>query len=219
MALVAATRTASLAAAVLIVAMVAAASLEPAAANKDADALTALRSGLKDPDGALASWDPSLVNPCTWFHVTCDGSNRVIRLDLGKQKLSGPLAPELGQLDQLQFMYGPLNHLMAFFFLLPMGIPSVSRECWEIYENNIEGRIPSELGGLAHLVGLDLHGNRISGPIPLALGNIQSLKLLDLSSNGLCGTIPTSGAFKDIPASSFANNPRLHQGGNYEPNC
>ncbi|PUZ65457.1 hypothetical protein GQ55_3G224400 [Panicum hallii var. hallii] len=193
MALAAATRTASLAAAVLIVAMVAAASLEPAAANKDADALTALRSGLKDPDGALASWDPSLVNPCTWFHVTCDGSNRVIRLDLGKQKLSGPLAPELGQLDQLQFM--------------------------EIYENNIEGRIPSELGGLASLVGLDLHGNRISGPIPLALGNIQSLKLLDLSSNDLCGTIPTSGAFKDIPASSFANNPRLHQGGNYEPNC
>ena len=50
--------------------------------------------------------------------------------------------------------------------------------CREIYENDIQGWIPSELGGLANLVGLDLHGNRISGPVPLALGNIRSLKLL-----------------------------------------
>ena len=53
-----------------------------------------------------------------------------------------------------------------------------SEMCREIYENDIKGRIPSELGGLANLVGLDLHGNRISGPVPLALGNIRSLKLL-----------------------------------------
>ena len=81
MALVAATRTtAPIAAAVLIVAMVAA-SLEPAAANKDVDALTALRKGLSDPDGVLTSWDPRLAtDPCEWFHVTCDGANRVTRL-------------------------------------------------------------------------------------------------------------------------------------------
>ncbi|KAG2626709.1 hypothetical protein PVAP13_3KG376100 [Panicum virgatum] len=189
MALAAATRIEPIAAAVLIIMaiVVVASSSEPAAAaNKDADALTALRNGLRDPDGALASWDASLGNPCTWFYVTCDGSNRVIRLDLGKLKLSGPLAPELGRLDQLQFM--------------------------EIYENDIQGRIPSELGGLANLVGLDLHGNRISGPVPLALGNIRSLKLLDLSSNDLCGTIPTSGAFKDIPPSrSIGGAPFLHE--------
>ena len=83
MALAAATRIEPIAAAVLIIMaiVVVASSSEPAAAaNKYADALTALRNGLRDPDGALASWDPSLVNPCTWFHVTCDGSNRVIRL-------------------------------------------------------------------------------------------------------------------------------------------
>jgi Leucine-rich repeat (LRR) protein len=48
----------------------------------------------------------------------------------------------------------------------------------EIYSNDIQGRIPSELGGLRNLIGLDLHGNRISGPVPLALGNIGSLKFL-----------------------------------------
>ncbi|KAF8719419.1 hypothetical protein HU200_024132 [Digitaria exilis] len=89
--------------------MVAAASLEPAAAgvarNTDMDALTALRNGLQDPDGALKSWDTTLVNPCTWFYITCDGDNRVIRLDLQKKNLSGTLAPELGQMDRLQYLY------------------------------------------------------------------------------------------------------------------
>ncbi|RCV17166.1 hypothetical protein SETIT_3G197900v2 [Setaria italica] len=74
MAVVTARRTLSIAAAAVLMAIVAAASL--AAASKDADALTSLRNGLKDPDGALKSWDPTLVNPCTWMSVTCDGDNR-----------------------------------------------------------------------------------------------------------------------------------------------
>lgn len=44
------------------------------------DALYALRRSLTDPSNVLQSWDPTLVNPCTWFHVTCDGQNRVIRV-------------------------------------------------------------------------------------------------------------------------------------------
>lgn len=57
------------------------ASLAPVAANPDGDALMALRNRLQDPDGVLESWDPNLVNPCTWLHVTCnDDTNRVIRM-------------------------------------------------------------------------------------------------------------------------------------------
>ena len=44
------------------------------------NALHALRRRLSDPTNVLQSWDPTLVNPCTWFHVTCDSSNHVIRL-------------------------------------------------------------------------------------------------------------------------------------------
>lgn len=44
------------------------------------NALHALRSRFKDPTNVLQSWDPTLVNPCTWFHVTCDSNNHVIRL-------------------------------------------------------------------------------------------------------------------------------------------
>jgi somatic embryogenesis receptor kinase 1 len=44
------------------------------------DALYSLRQNLKDTNNVLQSWDPTLVNPCTWFHVTCDIENSVIRV-------------------------------------------------------------------------------------------------------------------------------------------
>lgn len=44
------------------------------------NALHALRTRLSDPNNVLQSWDPTLVNPCTWFHVTCDSNNHVTRL-------------------------------------------------------------------------------------------------------------------------------------------
>lgn len=44
------------------------------------DALHNLRTNLQDPNNVLQSWDPTLVNPCTWFHVTCNNDNSVIRV-------------------------------------------------------------------------------------------------------------------------------------------
>lgn len=48
--------------------------------NSEGDALYALRRSLSDPDKVLQSWDPNLVTPCTWFHVTCNQDNRVTRV-------------------------------------------------------------------------------------------------------------------------------------------
>nr|GEU92992.1 leucine-rich repeat protein 1-like [Tanacetum cinerariifolium] len=56
--------------------------------NIEGDALYALRRSVKDPKNVLQSWDPTLVDPCTRFHVTCDSQHRVTRLDLGNAKLS-----------------------------------------------------------------------------------------------------------------------------------
>lgn len=49
-------------------------------ANSEGDALHTLRQSLSDPDNILESWDPTLVNPCTWFHITCNQHNQVTRL-------------------------------------------------------------------------------------------------------------------------------------------
>ncbi|KAL6623219.1 hypothetical protein ACP70R_033098 [Stipagrostis hirtigluma subsp. patula] len=42
----------------------------------------------------------------------------------------------------------------------------------ELYNNNISGNIPSELGNLANLVSLDLYLNNLTGPIPDSLENV-----------------------------------------------
>ncbi|KAI3448277.1 hypothetical protein Pfo_004942 [Paulownia fortunei] len=179
--------------------------LSRVSANGEGDALNAFKSNLADPNNVLQSWDPTLVNPCTWFHVTCNSDNSVTRVDLGNANLSGQLVPQLGQLTNLQYL--------------------------ELYSNNISGRIPNELGNLTNLVSLDLYLNSLSGPIPDTLSKLQrlrflrlnnnslsgqipmslttigTLQVLDLSNNQLTGPIPVNGSFQLFTPISFANNP------------
>ncbi|KAK6143724.1 hypothetical protein DH2020_024072 [Rehmannia glutinosa] len=153
-------------------------------ANGEGDALNALRNSLADPNNVLSSWDQPF--------------------DLGNANLSGQLVPQLGQLQNLQYL--------------------------ELYSNNISGRIPSELGNLTNLVSLDLYMNSLSGPIPDTLSRLQrlrflrlnnnslngqipvslttitTLQVLDLSNNRLTGPIPVNGSFQLFTPISFANN-------------
>ncbi|CAM0883158.1 unnamed protein product [Alopecurus aequalis] len=187
-----------MAAGALGLALVAALVVALAGANSEGDALSALRRSLRDPGGVLQSWDPTLVNPCTWFHVTCDRDNRVTRLELYKNNIDGMIPSELGDLKNLISL--------------------------DLYKNNVSGTIPSTLGKLKSLVFLRLNGNRLTGPIPRELAGISSLKVVDVSGNDLCGTIPTTGPFEHIPLSNFEKNPRLEgpelQGlAVYDTNC
>ncbi|XP_003567322.1 leucine-rich repeat protein 1 [Brachypodium distachyon] len=205
---------------------VAAAVLSPAsvasASNSEGDALYALRSALADPRGVLQSWDPTLVSPCTWFHITCNRDNRVTRVDLGNSNLSGHLVPELGHLEHLQYLELYKNNIQG---TIPAELGNLnSLISLDLYNNNITGTIPKELGKLRSLVFLRLKDNHLTGLIPRELKNISSLKVIDVSNNDLCGTIPTTGPFEHIPLSNFENNPRLEgpelQGlAAYDTNC
>ncbi|KAL4638522.1 leucine-rich repeat protein 1-like [Castanea sativa] len=132
--------------------------------NSEGDALNALKTNLADPHNVLQSWDPTLVNPCTWFHVTCNNNNSVIRVDLSNAGLSGQLVPQLERLANLQYL--------------------------ELFGNNLTGVVPSEIGNLTNLISLDLYQNQLSGEIPTSLGNLVSLRFLRLQSNEFSGTIP-----------------------------
>jgi len=210
------------AAGALGLALVAALVLALAGANSEGDALSALRRSLRDPGGVLQSWDPTLVNPCTWFHVTCDRDNRVTRLDLGNLNLSGHLVPELGKLEHLQYLELYKNNIEG---KIPSELGDLKNLIsLDLYKNNVSGNIPPTLGKLKSLVFLRLNGNRLTGPIPRELAGISSLKVVDVSGNDLCGTIPTTGPFEHIPLSNFEKNPRLEgpelQGlAVYDTNC
>ncbi|KHG03101.1 brassinosteroid insensitive 1-associated receptor kinase 1 -like protein [Gossypium arboreum] len=165
--------------------------------NSEGDALYTLRKSLTDPDNILQSWDPNLVNPCTWFHITCNQNNRVTRVDLGNSNLSGHLVPELGKLEHLQYLELYKNDIQG---TIPTELGNLkSLISLDLYNNNISGTIPPSLGKLKSLVFLRLNDNKLTGPIPRELVGISSLKVVDVSNNDLCGTIPTSGPFEHIP--------------------
>ncbi|KAK8471867.1 hypothetical protein PHAVU_002G052600 [Phaseolus vulgaris] len=132
--------------------------------NSEGDALFAFKQALSDPKKVLESWDNSLVDPCTWFHITCDSNNHVTRLDLFNSDLAGSLSPQLGQLPFLKYL--------------------------ELNQNKISGKIPQELGNLNSLVSMDLSHNQVEGNIPVSFGKLKSLKFLWLNNNQLTGSIP-----------------------------
>ncbi len=66
-----------------------------------------------------------------------------------------------------------------------------SLEVLNMTGNGLTGKIPSELGGLSSLRGLYLGKNNLTGKIPSELGSLSSLRVLDLYGNGLKGKIPT----------------------------
>ncbi|XP_059316508.1 leucine-rich repeat protein 1-like [Lycium ferocissimum] len=176
-------------------------------ANVEGDALYALRRAVNDPDNVLQSWDPTLVDPCTWFHVTCDSENRVTRLDLGNAKLSGNIVPELGKLERLQYLELYMNNLVGS---IPPEIGGLkSLVSLDFYHNNLSGTIPPSLSKLSNLRFLRLNGNRLTGRVPRELTKLANLKIIDVSNNDLCGYIPTSGSFSKFTEESFKNNPRL----------
>ncbi|KAL9993687.1 putative transferase [Helianthus debilis subsp. tardiflorus] len=176
-------------------------------ANIEGDALYALRRSVKDPTNVLQSWDPTLVDPCTWFHVTCDSENRVTRLDLGNAKLSGNLVPDLGKLERLQYLELYMNNFVGTIPSEFGGLKNLIS--LDLFHNNLTGFIPPSLSKLSNVRFMRLNHNKLTGRIPRDLTKLPNLKILDVSNNDLCGTFPTWGSFSKLTEESFMNNPRL----------
>ncbi|XP_060216743.1 leucine-rich repeat receptor protein kinase MSP1-like [Lycium barbarum] len=91
-------------------------------------------------------------------------------LDLGSNKQHGKLPRSTGN----------MTYLTHFSLLL----------------NNIEGGIPSIIGGLCNLIRLGLSGNNLTGglvgKLPKWLGQLKNLQQLGLASNSFEGPIPAS---------------------------
>ncbi|KAI4298543.1 hypothetical protein L6164_032090 [Bauhinia variegata] len=172
--------------------------------NSEGNALNAFKLRLTDPNNVLQSWDPTLVNPCTWFHVTCDVNNHVTRIDLGNAKISGTLGPELGKLKHLQYLELYKNELSGE---IPKQLGKLKNLISvDLYLNKFEGKIPKSFGKLKSLRFLRLNDNHLTGPIPRELTHLKNLSVFDVSNNDLCGTIPVDGPFATFPPESFKNN-------------
>ncbi|RCV04509.1 hypothetical protein SETIT_1G007100v2 [Setaria italica] len=104
-------------------------------------------------------------------------------LYLSRNKFTGVIPPEIGQLEAL------ISLNISF--------------------NNLTGPIPRSICNLTNLEQLDLSNNNLRGEIPAALENLHFLSDFDISNNDMEGPIPTGGQFFTFPNSSFAGNPRM----------
>ena len=76
-----------------------------------------------------------------------------------------------------------------------------------LWDNGLNGTIPTVLGDLANLTELSLGFNQLTGTIPTELGNLANLTELTLAFNLLSGSIPTElGNLANLTALRLARN-------------
>ncbi|KAL3645824.1 hypothetical protein CASFOL_011004 [Castilleja foliolosa] len=137
---------------------------ETDALSPDGQALVNFRTAVIRSDSIMLQWRPEHEDTCEWKGVKCDvKSKRVTALSLPNHMLSGPLSPDIGKLESLQFLalhgnnfYGP--------------IPPELGNCTQLQS--------IELGNLFNLESLDVSSNILSGSIPDSLGKLSKLSKL-----------------------------------------
>jgi Leucine-rich repeat (LRR) protein len=77
-----------------------------------------------------------------------------------------------------------------------------------LFNNNLSGPLPTEIGHLKDMVELDFAMNRVSGEIPSELSALKNLRRLTIHNvNGLLsGKLPAFESFPDLEELSFENN-------------
>ena len=140
-----------------------------------------------------------------WHGVTASGGDRVERLNLHANNLTGPIPPALGDLSNLVSLFLGNNNLTG---PIPPALGDLSNLAeLNFHSNNLTGPIPSALGALTNLELLSLYNNNVTGPIPPALGALSSLRNLELHSNNLTGPIPPAlGDLSSLLYLELANN-------------
>jgi hypothetical protein len=115
-------------------------------------------------------WDTTLTASdvtSSWYGLTVSGGH-VTRVELPGNNLAGEIPPEIGNLNELQY-------------LVLSGT-----------QNQLTGHIPQSIGNLNKLVYFYAWGNSLEGPLPDEIGNLTNLKVIDLASNKFEGKVPDS---------------------------
>lgn len=121
-------------------------------AASDAEAMQRLKQSLKLP----STLDWSNPDPCKWENVRCDSDQRVTRIQIGGQGVSGFLPASIANLTNLQV--------------------------FEVMNNGLSGPLPS-LSGLGSLQTLNLHDNKFSSIPPNFFDGMSSLQEVYLDNN------------------------------------
>ncbi|QMW00795.1 putative Ig domain-containing protein [Spirosoma foliorum] len=160
----------------------------------DYQPLMDLYNGTNGPNWTNHTGWGSGTDPCTgnngspWFGLTCD-NGRVSKVSLTNNNLVGSLPGSLSMLTGLTVIQ--INQNSQLSGSIPTGLGNLtSLFGLELDNNALTGSIPTELSMLTNLLELNLHYNRLTGGIPSNLPT--SLQMLDLQHNQLTGSLPAN---------------------------
>ena len=158
--------------------------------TNDREALIALYNATDGPNWKRDNNWGSTKPISEWSGVSTDRDGRVAKLKLSENKLSGEIPSELGNLENLKWLYLHDNRLSGE---IPPELGNLENLTGvNLGGNRLSGEIPPKLGDLANLTGLYLYKNQLIGKIPPELGNLENLKILNLHGNQLSGCVPRS---------------------------
>uniref|UniRef100_M4CQ77 Leucine-rich repeat-containing N-terminal plant-type domain-containing protein n=1 Tax=Brassica campestris TaxID=3711 RepID=M4CQ77_BRACM len=171
-------------------------------------------SGVKDPNGYLASWvfgNQTAGFICKFTGVTCwhDDENRVLSIKLGGYGLEGEFPLGIKQCWDLTGLDLSRNN---FSGVLPSNIASLipSVTILDLSYNKFSGKIPAGLSNITFLNTLMLQHNQFTGQLPPELVSMQRLKQFSVAYNHLTGPIPKfNEEHLKIGVDDFANNEGL----------
>ncbi|GAB4056412.1 beta strand repeat-containing protein [Spirosoma litoris] len=134
------------------------------------------------------------TDPCTgnngnpWFGLTCT-NGRVSEIALTNNNLVGSLPGSLSMLTGLTVLQ--INQNSQLSGSIPTGLGNLTALIGiELDNNDLTGPIPTDLSTLTNLQALSLPYNRLTGSIPANLPT--NLKMLDLEHNQLTGSLPAN---------------------------
>lgn len=109
------------------------------------------------------------------------------QLELYNNNLTGKIPSGFRNLTKLEKFDASTNYLEGDLSELRFLTNLVSLQ---LFENELSGEVPVELGEFKKLVNLSLYRNKLSGSLPRELGSWADFDFIDVSENYLTGPIP-----------------------------
>lgn len=162
--------------------------------QNDMKALEGFANSLES--GSL-DWDTnsSSSDCCNWVGVTCssldeprNSGRRVVKLELGRKRLTGSLSDSLGNLDKLRTLNLSQNFLQGSLPLSLLHLPNL--EVLDLCCNNLSGLFPTSIR-LPSIRVLNISENLFRGSVPVGIcDNSTKVEVMKMGANSFVGTFP-----------------------------
>ncbi len=137
----------------------------------------------------------NLNDPVNTWHGVGVTYNKVLRIFVAANFLSGSIPSSFGNLKDLQLLALQGNNLTGE---LPASLGNLTNlQTMDLFNNHFSGSIPPELANAVSITRIDLSGSQLTGSIPPELGNLTHLVTLALAGNQLSGPVPST--FRGLP--------------------